>query len=171
MQFLKKKKEVDFCCCTRKKEEVRIPFKNETPQTNVHKKKMADNQKKMKTLAKQKATTICDLYSDCLLSILAFIHPLEIWFQRLTCSRWHAVVPVALARVVQIDGIWTCDCTEMIFSEQEKNSSNVVHHSSYIRQVAHLCPNLIHMCFRVPKTVQNFTICQFNYKKKIINSQ
>ena len=123
------------------------------PPLRPHKKKMAENQKKVQTLAQQKATTIDDLYSDCLLSILAFAHPLEIWFQRLTCSRWHEGVPVALSRVIQVDGFRDSGCSDMIFSEQEKSSSFQVRRSSYIRRVADLCPNLKTILCRVYRTV------------------
>ena len=107
----------------------------------------------------QKATTIDDLDDDCLLSILAFAHPLEIWIQRLTCSRWHEVVPVTLSRTVQVDHFWYSGCSlnksDMIFSEQEKSSSFQVRESSYIRRVADLCPNLKRIRFAVSETVQN----------------
>ena len=119
---------------------------------------MAENQKTVNTLAQQKATTIDDLYSDCLLSILAFAHPLEIWFQRLTCSRWHEVVPVALSRTVEVEKFCDSGCSDMIFSEQEKKSSDEVRRSSYIRRVADLCPNLKTIWESISGTVQNLTI-------------
>ena len=127
---------------------------------------MAENQKNVKALAQQKATTIDDLYSDCLLSILAFIHPLEIWFQRLTCSRWHEVVPVALSRVIQIHSFRNSGCSDMICSEQEKSSSGEVDYSRYTRQVADLCPNLKTILFVVDDMVQKCSIYMILITKK-----
>ena len=144
--------------------------KNETS-LRPHKKsknKMAENQKKVKTLAEvKKTTTIYNLYGDCLLSVLAFLHPLENWFQRLTCSRWHEVVPVALSRVIQLDDCFSrSGCTrDMIFSEQEKTDSDEDEDSTYIRRVADLCPNLKSIHFIVIGMVTKIWTDNFNYGK------
>ena len=112
----------------------------------------------MKTLAQPKATitTMSDLYGDCLLSILDFGHPLEIWFQRSTCSRWHEVVPVALSRTVQVLNLDVGGC------EQEKKSSDEVRHTKLMRRVADLCPNLKTIGYGVNGMVRKNN---FNYEK------
>lgn len=76
-----------------------------------------------KTRRNSKATTtIHDLYTDCLVSILAFVKPLEMWYQRSTCSSWRKTVPVALARV-----------TTYRFGHSELD---------FVESVINLCPNL-----------------------------
>ena len=89
---------------------------------NIEQNKMAENQMNNRTLRSSK-TTIDDLYTDCLVSILAFVEPLEMWDQRLTCSHWHEAVPVALSRVTTYDfGIHT--------------------ESHFVRRGVDLCPTL-----------------------------
>ena len=95
---------------------------------------MAEHQKeRAQMLTEEKTTTVHNLNSDCFLSILAFGNPLDLWEQRLTCSDWHDVVPVALSRVIHID--------ESII----RRDGNTVLKSDLIRQVVDLCPNLERM--------------------------
>ena len=68
-------------------------------------------------------TTINDLYTDCLASILGFGEPPETWDQRLTCSYWHEAVPIALSRVTTIN-FGYCDDGDLV------------------ERVVDLCPNL-----------------------------
>lgn len=94
------------------------------------------SKKRKKDSTTKTAYTIYDLYSDLLVSILDFGHPLEIWFQRLVCSRWHTFVPVALSRTVQVYPSWSIGF--QFFSEQPVGTRG----SRYIRRVVDLCPNL-----------------------------
>ena len=98
------------------------------------------------TFTEEKTTTVHNLGDDCFLSILAFGHPLDIWKQRLTCSYWHYVVPVALSRVIQVDDSWlesTREDIETIFTDyKEASDCHEVFTSNFIRRVVDLCPNL-----------------------------
>ena len=91
---------------------------------------MAANQTNKKMRRNSKATTILDLYTDCLVSVLAFGEPLEMWDQRLTYSHWRKAVPIALSQVAsyEFDGL------------PERH---------LIRRVVDLCPNLTTILGRV----------------------
>ena len=109
---------------------------------------MAETQMNKKTLRNSKATTIHELYTDCLVSIFTFVKPLEMWNQRLTCSHWHEATPVALSRVTTYD--FDVDLDE----EDEEYERH------RFQQVVDLCPNLtfVHSGYYSNPWVKKFDI-------------
>ena len=85
-----------------------------------------------------KATTnLLDLYTDGFVSILSFGEPLEMWEQRLTCSRWRETVSVARLRVTAYS--FDIESPSLL---DEKGRQEEEYESRRVRQVVDLCPNL-----------------------------